>query len=39
MEIEGPTMPITGVDINESNTKFVVSSKDHNAYIFDLKTR
>lgn len=39
MEIEGPTAPITGVDINVSNTKIVASSKDHHAYIWDLKTK
>ena len=32
-------MPITGVDLNINNTKVVASSKDHNAYVWNLKTK
>lgn len=39
IEIEGPQAAITGVDINQSNSRIVASSKDHHAYIWDLKTK
>ena len=35
---EGPTAAVTGVDLNSNNSSVVGSSKDHNAYIWDVKT-
>lgn len=31
-------MPITGVDICRDNTRVVATSKDANAYVFDVKS-
>lgn len=39
VELEGPSMPITGVDLNSNNTKVCCSSKDGNAYVYDLKSK
>lgn len=35
---EGPTAAVTGVDLNSNNSRVVGSSKDHNAYIWDVKS-
>jgi hypothetical protein len=32
-------MPITGVDICRDNTRVVATSKDANAYVFDVKSQ
>lgn len=39
LELKGPTMPVTGVDIFRDNSRLIASSKDANCYVFDLKTK
>ncbi len=39
IELKGATMPITGVDICRDNSRVVASSKDANAYVFDVKSQ
>ena len=39
VEIKGPTMPITQIDINRDNSLLVATSKDGFAYMINLKTQ
>jgi len=38
-EFRAASMPITGVDICRDNSRVVATSKDANAYVFDVKTQ
>ena len=39
IELKGANMPITGVDICRDNSRVVATSKDTNAYVFDVKSQ
>lgn len=38
-EFINATQSITGVDISRDNSKIVATSKDSNAYVFDVKSK
>ena len=39
IEFKGASMAITGVDICRDNSRIVATSKDQNAYVFDVKSK
>ena len=39
VEIDGPMMPITQIDINRDNSLLIATSKDGFAYMINLKTK